>query len=300
MAMRLLFVFLMVFGLGFSQSRISYSTFVTKDNQYQTSIRSYMGMVRGFEIKRADTAKRIIPVEAGASLGDRLYYFEGMASTFTDFRLGAKASPMARMKVEAGASFLLSGNWNVFVYDGVVSYAFRKSSIEVFSESELLGTPAANSQRLISRFNGVSYDFKISRRMGMVASLATNSITDGNSRYFRSLRTIYYFNKDSYVDLRTRYMSGGFHSDYYFSPSELGQLGLGYGLYKEMEKGYWRMYASGGIQCVNGYYSPMVSLDFRISKPVKRKNIEFSFEVKNIGEYVYGTAGIRILIDLKK
>jgi hypothetical protein len=227
-------------------------------------------------------------------IGWRCYFFDGLENHYTDLRTNISYRHSRMLCTNFNVSTLSSKEWSPVFFDGFVRYSRKRMAYELYMERETVGTPVTNNLRYVSSFTGLSVDFRMSRRFTLVNSLAYNSISDGNTRWFQTMRFIYGLNNTSYVDFKLRKMYGGEWSEYYFSPNYINQMNVGYGFFKQKEKFSTKFYIGSGFQEIDNYYMAMFNVDFKISTNRDSKwNYDFAVSSRNFNEYIYNTFTIK-------
>jgi hypothetical protein len=291
----LAFLFLLIPVMATLQDRVVSNTYLTGDNAYQYSFRQYAGYEKRLVFHPKDTTKPDRLLSIAPTIGWRCYFYDGLENHYTDLRTGISYRHSVSMNAGFNASVISSKEWSPFFFDGFIRYSRRRMAYELYMERDLVGTPQTNILRYVSSFTGLSSDFRISRRFTLVNSLAYNSISDGNKRWFQTMRFIYAL-KDtrSYVDFKIRKMYGGEWSPYYFSPSYISQMNVGYGFFSQKKKFSAKFYIGAGFQEIDNYYMAMFNTDFKIVTNRKNKwNYDIMIGSRNFNEYLYNTFTIK-------
>ena len=284
-----------------SQDKVVSYSYVTFDNAYQNSMRQYVGYDKNFVIKNKDTTKEDHILDVTPLVGWRCYFYNGMENNFVDYRVNTNFKYNKNWCVNTNVSFLSSKEWSPVFFDGFVRRNKNRYSTEFFIERESVGTPIANQLRLVSTSAGLSTDFKISRRLTIVNSLAYNNISDGNSRWFHVSRLIHTLNSTSYVDFKMRRMIGGDWSPYYFSPNQIYQYNVGYGFNKSIKGVGAKFYFGTGLQRIDNYNMLMMNYDLRLNRTFNEKWYgELSTSSRNFNEYIYNTVNVRVIYTIGK
>lgn len=289
----LLFLFITLSGV--SQDRFVSNTYLTNDNAYQSSFKQYVGYEKNLILHPKDTTKPDRTLSITPMIGWRCYFYDGLVNHYTDLRTNIAYRHSTRFCTNFNISYLSSKEWSPLFFDGFVRYSRKSLSFELYKERETVGTPITNNLRYVSSFTGLSVDFRMSRRFTMVNSLVYNTISDGNARWFQTMRFIYSLkNSGSYVDFKLRKMYGGEWSPYYFSPNYINQMNVGYGFFKQKEKFSTKFYLGTGFQEIDNYYMAMFNVDFKISTNRDSKwNYDFAVSSRNFNEYLYNTFTIK-------
>ena len=280
-----------------SQDRFVSNTYLTNDNAYQSSFKQYVGYDKNFVIKSKDTTKSDRILDITPMLGCRYYFYNGVSNNYSDLRTNISYRYNRNLCTNFSLSLLSSKEWSPLFFDGYVRYTRKKLSYEFFKERETVGTPVTNNLRYISSFTGLSVDYRINKRLVLVNGLSYNTISDGNKRWFQTMRFICSLKDDSYIDFKLRRMYGGDHSSYYFSPGYINQYNVGYGFYKPIykEKFTSKFYFGAGFQEIDNYYMAMFNLDFKATTNLKSKwNYEFAISSRNFNTYIYNTFTFKV------
>ena len=282
--------------LAFSQDKVVSYTYLTFDNAYQNSVRQYVGYDKNFVIKNKDTTKEDHILDITPLVGWRCYFYAGDENHFVDYRVNTNYRYNKNWCLNTNVSFLSSKEWSPVFYDAFLRHSKNRYSTEFFTERETVGTPKTNELRYVSNSFGVSNDFKVTKRLTIVNSIAYNRISDGNSRWFHVSRSIYTLNSSSYVDFKMRRMIGGDYSPYYFSPSEIYQYNVGYGFSKPIKGVGVKFYFGSGFQRIDKYNMLMLNSDLRLTKTFnKRWYGEVSTSSRNFNTYVYNTFNMKFV-----
>lgn len=280
-----------------SQDRFLSHTYLTNDNAYQSSFKQYVGYEKNFTFHPKDTLEPDRLLSVTPMIGWRCYFYNGLENHYTDVRTNVSYKYSNRLCGSFNLSFLSSKDWSPMFYDGYIRYSRKKFAYELYRERETVGTPVTNNLRYISSFTGLSVDFRLTRRLTLVNSLAYNDISDGNRRWFQTMRFISTIKNRSYVDLKVRKMYGGEWSPYYFSPNYINQYNIGYGFYKPVYKDKFttKFYFGAGVQEIDNYYMYMFNLDLKVTTDLKSKwNYEFGLSSKNFNTYLYNTFTFKV------
>jgi hypothetical protein len=280
-----------------SQDRFLSHTYLTNDNAYQSSFKQYVGYEKNFTFHPKDTLEPDRLLSVTPMIGWRCYFYNGLENHYTDVRTNVSYKYSNRLCGSFNLSFLSSKDWSPMFYDGYIRYSRKKFAYELYRERETVGTPVTNNLRYISSFTGLSVDFRLTRRLTLVNSLAYNDINDGNRRWFQTMRFISTIKNRSYVDLKVRKMYGGEWSPYYFSPSYINQYNVGYGFYKPVYKDKFttKFYFGAGVQEIDNYYMYMFNLDLKVTTDLKSKwNYEFALSSRNFNTYLYNTFTFKV------
>lgn len=281
-----------------SQDRFVSNTYLTNDNAYQSSFKQYIGYDKNFVIKNKDTTKEDHILDVTPMIGWRCYFYNGLENHYSDIRTNVAYKYNRNLCANINLSFLSSKDWSPVFFDGYLRYTRKRLSYEFFKERETVGTPVTNNLRYISSFTGLSVDYRMSRKLTMVNSLAYNTVSDGNRRFFQTFRLIRTLKDNrSYIDFKLRKMFGGEWSPYYFSPSYINQYNVGYGFYKPIykEKFISKFYFGAGAQEIDNYYMAMFNVDFKANTNFKSKwNYEFAFSSRNFNTYIYNTFTFKV------
>lgn len=287
--------------LAFTQDKVVSYTYVTFDNAYQNSLRQYVGYNKSFLIKNKDTNKVDHVLDVTPLVGWRCYFYNGSENHFVDYRVNTNFKYNKNWYVSTNVSFLSSKEWSPVFFDGFIRRNRNRYSSELFIERESVGTPIANQLRLVSTSAGLSTDFKITKRLTIVNSLAYNSINDGNNRWFHVSRLIHTLGSESYVDIKMRRMIGGDWSPYYFSPNQVYQYNVGYGFNKSIKRVGVKFYFGTGLQIIDNYNTLMMNYDLRLNKTFNKKWYgELSTSSRNFNEYIYSTVNVRVIYTIGK
>ena len=286
--------------ITFSQNRVVSSTYFTFDNEYQNSLRKYIGYDREFIIKNKDTSKPDHKLDITPLIGWRSYFYKDQSNHFVDYRINTNFKYNKNLLLNTNISFLNSNDWSPVFFDGLVRYSKRRYSTELFLERESVGTPIANNLRYVSTSTGVSLDYRVSKKIIVINSFAYNSINDGNSRWFHSSRLIYSLKNNSYVDLKMRRMVGGDWSPYYFSPNQINQYNFGYGFNRMYKKLGVKLYVGMGIQDIDTDIMLMSNFDLKLNRTYKKWYFEISSGSRNFNTYILNTLNTRVIYTLKK
>lgn len=282
--------------LALSQDKVVSYSYVTFDNAYQNSIREYVGYDKNFVIKNKDTTKEDHILDVTPLVGWRCYFYKGMENHFVDYRVNTNFKYNKNWCVNTNISFLRSKEWSPVFFDGFARYSKNKYSTEFFIERESVGTPIANQLRLVSTSTGASFDFRLSRRLTLVNSLAHNHISDGNVRWFQTARLIHTLGSNSYVDIKMKRMFGGEWSPYYFSPNQIYQYNVGYGFNKSIKGFGVKFYLGTGFQRIDKENMLMMNYDLRLNKTFNKKWYgELSTSSRNFNDYIYNTVNVRVI-----
>lgn len=293
----LAFLICMLSALSTGQDRLVSYTYLTNDNAYQSSVRQYIGYSKSMVIHPKDTTKPDRLLDITPMVGWRCYFFKGIENNYADLRTNIAYKHNRNWCVNFNTSFLSSKEWSPIFFDGFVRYSKKRISIESFYERETVGTPITNNLRYISESFGISADYRLARRLTMVNSIAYNSISDGNTRWYQTSRFIYTIGNSSYVDIKAKRMFGSDWSPYYFSPDYINQYNVGYGFYRPFNNGKLttKLYAGLGFQEIDGYYMSMFNLDIKESTNFDSKwNADFIISTRNFNEYIYNTFTIKV------
>lgn len=288
--------------LATAQDKVVSYSYVTFDNAYQNSIRQYIGYDKNFIIKNKDTTKEDHTLDITPLVGWRCYFFDGYENHFIDYRVNTAYRWSKNLCFNGNVSFLTFNTWTPVFYDGFVRYTKRRFSTEIFSERESVGTPLTNDLRYVSNTNGLSVDFRVSRRLTFVSSLANNTISDGNSRWFHSCRFIYTLKNNSYVDIKARRMIGGEWSPYYFSPNQINQYNIGWGFNRSFGNDLGvKFYFGSGVQIIDKESLLMLNYDLRLTKKLNKNwNFELSTGSRNFNTYIFNTVNIKFVYNITK
>jgi len=288
--------------LATAQDKVVSYSYVTFDNEYQNSVRKYIGYDKNFIIKNKDTTKEDHVLDITPLIGWRCYFFNGYINRFNDYRVNTIYRYNRNLCVNGSISFLGSNKWSPIFYDGFIRYNKGRLSTEVFSEKESVGTPLTNDLRYVSYTNGLSVDLRASRRITLVNSIANNRITDGNSRWFYSARIIYTLKNKSYTDIKIRRMIGGNYSPYYFSPNEISQYNIGWGFNRSFKNDLGvKFYFGSGLQFINNESMLMLNYDLRLTKKLNKNwNFELSTGSRNFNTYIFNTVNIKFVYTITK
>jgi len=281
--------------LTLSQDKIVSSTYLTFDNEYQNSVRKYVGYDKNFIINRKDTTKENHVLDVIPLVGWRCYFYKGQENRFIDYRVSTNFRYDRNFCINANVSFLNSSMWSPVFFDGLVRYTKKRYSSEFFFERESVGTPIANELRYSSTSTGLSLDYRVSRKLTVVNSLAYNGISDGNNRWFHSTRLIYTLKNNSYIDLKLRRMIGGEWSPYYFSPNQINQYNFGYGFNRVYKRKLGiKLYFGMGIQKIDDDIMLMSNYDLRLNRTYKKWYFEVSAGTRNFNTYIFNTVNTKI------
>lgn len=280
-----------------SQDRFISNTYITNDNEFQSSFRQYVGYDKNFVFHPKDTTKPDRILDITPMIGWRCYFFNGLENHYTDIRTNLSYRYNKNLYTNFSLSFLSSKDWSPVFFDGYIRYTRKRFAYEFFKERETVGTPVTNNLRYVSSFTGLSIDYLINKKLTLINSLAYNTINDGNNRWFQTTRFIFYLNARSYIDFKLRKMYGGEWSEYYFSPNYINQYNVGYGFYKPIykEKFMSKFYFGAGFQEIDDYYMAMFNVDFKATTNFKSKwNYEFVVSSRNFNYYIYNTFTFKI------
>lgn len=291
----------LIFTTVFGQDKFISITNFTFDNAFQNSFREYVGYDKNFVIKNKDTSKEDHILDITPLFGGRSYFFNGKENHFTDYRLNTSFKYDKKFSTSTNIYFLNSKSWSPIFFDGLFRYSGKRLSSELFVERELVGTPVTNQMRYVSFSNGLSLDYRLTKKTILVNSLTYNLISDGNDRLFYISRVIYTMKKNSYVDFKLKRMFGGEYSPYYFSPININQYNLGYGFNRTYKPNInIKFYFGLGYQSINNDNMLMMNYDLKINKLYKKWLFEVYFGSKNFNTYIYNVFNTKIAYTLSK
>ena len=194
-------------------------------------------------------------------------------------------------------SLLLSKNFSTFSYEFSTAYQYKKWYLEASSERDLVGARALE-MNLVSNYYGLSLDYSPIKQLTLVGGLQYNYITDYNKRWFYLSRVVYTLkNEKVYFDFRTKNMMGGEWSPYYFSPEDISQKQIGFGLNETFlnEKFIFKSYIGGGIQTIDKESMYLLTTDFKVSTQLLKKlKGEVSFGIRNFNKYIYSFGNLKL------
>jgi hypothetical protein len=92
-------------------------------------------------------------------------------------------------------------------------------------------------------------------------------------------------------------MKGGEWSPYYFSPEDISQKQIGFGLNETFlnEKFLFKSYIGGGIQTIDKESMYLLTADFKVTTQLfKKLKSETSFGIRNFNKYIYSFGNMKL------
>lgn len=300
MMYKLLILFILLPLISFGQKEVFTNSFISLDNEQQLNIRTYQGYMTDLDsLFKKDSVFIKRKTNVGISNGLRYYRtsFNEPTYFFNEAKIYIKTKPIERLVIIFNPSLLLSKNFSTFSYEFSTAYQYKKWYLEASSERDLVGARALE-MNLVSNYYGLSLDYSPIKQLTLVGGLQYNYITDYNKRWFYLSRVVYTLkNEKVYFDFRTKNMMGGEWSPYYFSPEDISQKQIGFGLNETFlnEKFIFKSYIGGGIQTIDKQSMYLLTGDFKISTQLmKRLKGETSFGVRNFNKYIYSFGNLKL------
>lgn len=300
MMYKLLILFILLPLISFGQKEVFTNSFISLDNEQQLNIRTYQGYMTDLDsLFKKDSVFIKRKTNVGISNGLRYYRtsFNEPTYFFNEAKIYIKTKPIKSLVIIFNPSLLLSKSITNFSYEFNTSYRYRKWYLEASSERDLVGARAIEMD-LVSNYYGLSLDYSPTKQLTLVGGVQYNYITDYNNRWFYTSRIIYTLpNEKIYFDFRTRNMKGGEWSPYYFSPEDISQKQIGFGLNETFlnENLIFKSYIGGGIQTIDKESMYLLTADFKVSTQLmKRLKSETSFGVRNFNKYIYSFGNLKL------
>jgi hypothetical protein len=297
---KIVYFFLLLPFISFGQKEIFTNTFFSIDNENQINVSSYQGYQTALDsLLKKDSVFIKRKTFLGIANGVRYYQTNIGEPTyfFNEAKIFIKSKPRKNFNFSFNPSLLMSSDFTTFTYDFNTSYTYKKWYVEVSSERDLVGARALEVN-LVSNYYGLSVDYSPIKRLTITGGYQYNHITDGNKRSFFVSRFIWTLPNDKiYFDFRTRYMTGGEWSEYYFSPEKISQRQIGVGMNQSFlkDKSVIKLYVGTGLQTIDNQTMYLLSADFKIVNIILPKlKSELLMGVRNFNKYVYGFGDLKL------
>lgn len=297
---KLLILFVLLPLVSFGQKEVFNNTFLSLDNENQLNIRTHQGYMTDLDsLFKKDSIFIKRKTNVGISNGIRYYRTNLSEPTylFNESKIYIKTKPIERLTVIFNPSLLISKEFSTFTYEFNTSYQYKKWYFESSSERDLVGARAVKMD-LISNYYGLSVDYSPIKRLTLVGGVQYNYISDDNSRWFYLGRIVYSLkNEKMFFDIRSKNMVGGIWSPYYFSPEDISQKQIGFGLNETFsnEKFIFKSYIGGGIQTIDKESMYLLTTDFKVSTQLLKKlKGEVSFGIRNFNKYIYSFGNLKL------
>ena len=255
---KIVMLILLLVITGYSQNRVFTDVNIDGDNDATSSYKYYLGYNRDI----TDV------LHFGVMAGNRNYVDPGLHNSFRDLRLNGQYAILDNLEITTNVSFLFSNDWKPIFYDGLITYnPIDMLYFEGYIEHESVGTEKTNEQKYISTYSGMSVDISVLDELVLVAGFSYNEITDNNYRLYQTYRAVYTLPLEwVFVDFKTKLMTGGDYSPYYFSPNTLSEYNFGIGIRGELgsPRYYSNFYIGGGVQKVNNDLKGLFITNLRI------------------------------------
>jgi hypothetical protein len=300
MMRKLLIIFILLPLISFGQKEVFTNSFISLDNENQLNVRTYQGYRTDLDsLFKKDSIFIKRKTNVGISNGIRYYRTNLNEPTyhFNEAKIYIKTKPIERLTIIFNPSLLMSKEFSTFTYEFNTSYQYKKWYFEASSERDLVGARAVQMD-LISNYYGLSMDYSPIKRLTLVGGVQYNYISDNNSRWFYLGRIVYSLkNEKMFFDFRSKNMVGGIWSPYYFSPEDISQKQMGFGLNQTFlnEKFLFKSYIGGGIQTIDKESMYLLTADFKVTTQLfKKLNSETSLGFRNFNKYIYSFGNIKL------
>jgi hypothetical protein len=296
----LILFFSFLTSVSFAQKEVFTQSFISFDNENQLNIRTYQGVSTDLDsLFKKDSI--FIKRKSIVGIANGLRYYKTNINEpsyfFNEAKIYIKTKPIERLVIIFNPSLLLSKNFSTFSYEFSTAYQYKKWYLEASSERDLVGARALE-MNLVSNYYGLSLDYSPIKQLTLVGGLQYNYITDYNKRWFYLSRVVYTLkNEKVYFDFRTKNMMGGEWSPYYFSPEDISQKQIGFGLNETFlnEKFIFKSYIGGGIQTIDKESMYLLTADFKVSTQLLKKlKGEVSFGIRNFNKYIYSFGNLKL------
>jgi hypothetical protein len=296
----LILFFSFLTSVSFAQKEVFTQSFISFDNENQLNIRTYQGVSTDLDsLFKKDSI--FIKRKSIVGIANGLRYYKTNINEpsyfFNEAKIYIKTKPIERLVIIFKPSLLLSKNFSTFSYEFSTAYQYKKWYLEASSERDLVGARALE-MNLVSNYYGLSLDYSPIKQLTLVGGLQYNYITDYNKRWFYLSRVVYTLkNEKVYFDFRTKNMMGGEWSPYYFSPEDISQKQIGFGLNETFlnEKFIFKSYIGGGIQTIDKESMYLLTSDFKVSTQLLKKlKGEVSFGIRNFNKYIYSFGNLKL------
>jgi len=300
MMRKLLILFILFPLVSFGQKEVFTNSFISLDNESQLNIRTYQGYRTDLDsLFKKDSVFIKRKTNVGIANGLRYYRTSLDEPTyfFNEAKIYIKTKPIERLTVIFNPSLLMSKEFSNFTYEFNTSYQYKKWYFEASSERDLVGARAIEMD-LVSNYYGLSLDYSPIKRLTLVGGVQYNYISDDNRRWFYLSRVVYSLkNEKMFFDFRTKNMVGGIWSPYYFSPEDISQKQIGFGINQPLlnDKIMFKTYIGGGIQTIDKESMYLLTADFKVTTQLlKRLNSETSLGFRNFNKYIYSFGNIKL------
>jgi hypothetical protein len=300
MMRKLFIIFILLPLISFGQKEVFTNSFISLDNESQLNIRTYQGYRTDLDsLFKKDSVFIKRKTNVGISNGIRYYRTNPNEPTyfFNEAKIYIKTKPIERLTVIFNPSLLMSKEFSNFTYEFNTSYQYKKWYFEASSERDLVGARAIEMD-LVSNYYGLSVDYSPTKQLTLVGGVQYNYITDYNNRWFYTSRIIYTLpNEKIYFDFKTRNMEGGEWSPYYFSPEDISQKQIGFGINQPLlnDKILFKTYIGGGLQTIDKESMYLLTADFKVTTQLlKRLNSETSLGFRNFNKYIYSFGNLKL------